>query len=124
MSHQLPALAPTLHDSAKTEMRTLSIFLVLVSLLAVGCTNDEMLRASIEKDLRVSLAIGDSRATIEQVLRTKKLDFSFDDFNRRFQIRIDPKEKRSDQRIIMVYVYLDDAMRFKDVEVRNSYTVL
>jgi hypothetical protein len=104
-------------------MRTFLTILILV-LLATGCANDEVLRAAIEKDLRTSLSTGDSRAKVEALLQAKQLGFSFDEFNRRYQIRIDPKDKRIDQRVIMVYIYLDEAMCFKEVEVKNSYTLL
>jgi len=102
----------------------LSLSVFLLSLL-VGCKDpDEVLRAQIERDLWSSLAVGDPAEKIERVLKEKRMDFSFDEFAQRYQTGVDPNEKRMVQRVVSVWVYVDDSKRLTRIEVRNSYTFL
>ena len=117
-----------LHWSAHTvtAIRSILVLLSLVALL-VGCNDStDMTAKKVDEILRRELKVGDSQQKIEAILSKEKIEFSFDDFNQRYQciIRDPSASKPKGYHSIVIYVYVDSERRYTKHEARDSYTAL
>jgi hypothetical protein len=118
------AAAWLIFDVGQRTMKALPLLMIAAALLLVGCSDDDLLRASVEKEMHASLSVGDTRDKIERTLNEKKMPFSFNQFEHRYETGVDPKEKRRVKRVITVDIYVDGSDRLTRFEVRNTYTYL
>jgi len=66
--------------------------------------------------------VGDSRETIERVLKSKGIRFSYDEFQQRYQSNIKGNNCLFDKSILL-FVYLDKSGRMSRIETQEAYTM-
>jgi hypothetical protein len=107
-------------------MRSILILFSLVALL-VGCdASADMNAKTVDEILRRELQVGDSQQKIEAILSKAKIEYSFDEFNQRYQciIRDPSASKPKGYHSIVVHVYVNSERRYLKHEARDSYTAL
>lgn len=95
---------------------------VLAVLLLAGCCPN-LNKDKIKSDLYKEMQVGDSREKIERVLKSHRIDFSYDEYQHRYQSNIRGENCAFDKSIIL-YVYVDTSMRMLKIETSDSYTFL
>lgn len=91
-------------------------------LLLSGCCaglDEEIIRDKLTKELHV----GDSREKVALVLKSHGMDFSYDEYQQRYQSGIRGENCAFDKSVI-VLIYMDKSERVSKIEVSNSYTFL
>ncbi len=95
--------------------------LALCALIAVsGCAGDIPRTSHLERELRVTLAEGAARPTIEAALAKHGIAYSYDRFANRYQGIL--RSKTSTWRAVSIYVQLDTEEKLSRLEVTDSYT--
>ncbi len=97
-------------------------WIILVTLLLSSCCTD-LDKEKIKGELSKELQIGDTREKVELVLKRHGMDFSYDEYQQRYQSGIRGENCAFDKSVI-VLVYINKLGRVSKIEVTNSYTFL
>ncbi len=101
-------------------MKLLWVVLAVVSLSSCCADLDkEKISAELHKDLHV----GDSREKAELVLKSRGIEFSYDEYQQRYQSNIRGENCAFDKSVL-VFIYLNKSGLVSKIEVSNSYTFL
>lgn len=89
------------------------------ALCLLGCSRNaarlerEHVRDATSEALRTELHVGDSTMQIEAVLKRHGIRFTYDQINKRYQCAFEQRSAVASEEInLMIYVFVDDRMRF------------
>lgn len=105
------------------KLNHLKLLWVLLAVMSLSSCCADLDKEKISAELNKELHVGDSRGKVESILKIHGIDFSYDEYQQRYQSGIRGENCAFDKSVI-VLIYINESGLVSKIEVSNSYTFL